>query len=74
MPKSHSYIICELAKVLKQKSLVYNAEQVACGGAKRYLGYTEKMRPGFEYYLSCGYEKIQGERYLQTPEQINKFM
>ncbi|MCA1760976.1 MAG: DUF169 domain-containing protein [Bacteroidales bacterium] len=73
-PQSWSCIICELAKVRKGKSLVYDAERVACGGAKRYLGYTEKMRPGFEYFLSCGNEKIKGERYLQTPEQVNKFM
>jgi uncharacterized protein (DUF169 family) len=74
IPKGRSCIICELAKVRKGKSLVYNAERVACGGAKRYLGYTQKMRPGFEYFLSCGNEKIEGERYLQTPEQVNKFM
>lgn len=74
IPKSRSCIICELAKVRKGKTLVYNAERIGCGGAKRYLGYTEKMRPGFEYFLSCGNEKIEGERYLQTPEQVNDFM
>lgn len=73
-PRGWNCIICELAKVRKGKSLVYNAERVMCGGAKRYLGYTEKIRPGFEYFLSCGNEKIKGERYLQTPEQVNGFM
>lgn len=74
IPKGRSCIICELAKVRKGKSLVFNAERIGCGGAKRYLGYTEKMRPGFEYFLSCGNEKIEGERYLQTPEQVTDFM
>ncbi len=73
-PQGWNCIICELAKVRKGKSLVYDAERVACGGAKRYLGYTERMRPGFEYFLSCGNEEMEGERYLQTPEQVNQFM
>lgn len=73
-PKGRSCIICELAKVRNGKSIVYNAERVACGGARRYLGYTEIMRPGFEYFLSCGNDEIEGERYLQTPEQTKEFM
>ena len=73
-PAGWSCIICELAKVRKGISLVYDAERVVCGGAKRYLGYTSKMRPGFEYFLSCGNSDIEGERYLQTPGQVNEFM
>ena len=73
-PKGHSCIICELAKVRNGKSVLYNAERVKCGGAKRYLGYTEKMRPGFEYFLSCGNLLTEGERYLRTPEQVKEFM
>jgi uncharacterized protein (DUF169 family) len=73
-PKGWSCIICELAKVRSGSSLVYNADRVQCGGAKRYLGYTDKMRPGFEYFLSCGNEKMEGERYLRTPEQVKEFM
>ena len=73
-PKGHTCIICELAKVRNGKSLVFNAERVSCGGAKRYLGYTERMRPGFEYFLSCGNDTMEGERYLRTPEQVNEFM
>ena len=73
-PKGHCCIICELAKVRNGKSVVYNAERVKCGGAKRYLGYTEKMRPGFEYFLSCGNIHTEGERYLRTPELVKEFM
>ena len=73
-PKGWSCIICELAKVRTGKSLVYNADRVTCGGARRYLGYTEKMRPGFEYFLSCGNEKTEGERYLQSPELVKEYM
>jgi uncharacterized protein (DUF169 family) len=67
-------MICELEKVRNGRSLVYDAKRIMCGGAKRYLGYTEKMRSGFEYFLSCGNEQIEGERYLRTPEQVKEFM
>lgn len=73
-PKGWSCVICELAKVRIGSSVVYNADRVQCGGAKRYLGYTDKMRPGFEYFLSCGNEKMEGERYLQTPELVKEYM
>jgi hypothetical protein len=73
-PKGWSCIIYELAKVRSGSSVVYNAERIQCGGAKRYLGYTDKMRPGFEYFLSCGNEKMEGERYLRTPELVKEYM
>jgi uncharacterized protein (DUF169 family) len=73
-PKGWNCIICELSKVRRGQSLVFNAERISCGGAKRYLGYTEKMRPGFEYFLSCGNDQTEGERYLRTPEQVKEFM
>jgi len=72
--KGRSCIICELAKVRNGRSIVFDDERVMCGGARRYLGYTEKMRPGFEYFLSCGNSQIEGERYLRTPELVKEFM
>lgn len=72
--KEWSCIICELAKVRSGKSLVYNSERIKCGGAKRYLGYTDKLRPGFEYFLSCGNEEMEGERYIRTPEMVKELM
>ena len=72
--KRWSCIICELAKVRSGRSLVYNDERVKCGGAKRYLGYTDKMRPGFEYFLSCGNNEMEGERYIRTPEMVKELM
>jgi uncharacterized protein (DUF169 family) len=73
-PRGWSCVICELAKVRRGTSLMFNSERIRCGGAKRYLGYTDKMRPGFEYFLSCGNEKTEGERYLQTPDLVKEFM
>lgn len=73
-PRGRSCLICELTKVRKGRSIYYNEGSLACGGARRYLGYTDKMRPGFEYFLSCGNEEMEGERYLRTPEMVNEFM
>ena len=70
----HRCMICELAKVRNGKPLVFDADRIKCGGARRYLGYTDKMRPGFEYFLSCGNDQLEGERYLRTPELVREFM
>jgi uncharacterized protein (DUF169 family) len=72
--KKRSCIIGELAKVRNGESIVYNADLITCAGAKRYLGFTNTIRNGFEYFLSCGNEEIEGERYKQTPEIVLETM
>ncbi len=75
IPKGRSCIICELSKARKGLSLCYEADSIACGGAKRYLGYTSELRPGFEYFLSCGIPgKLEGERYKKSPEIVKEMM
>jgi uncharacterized protein (DUF169 family) len=44
-PKDWNCIICELSKVRKGRSLYFNGGSLGCGGSRRYLGYTDKMRP-----------------------------
>ncbi len=73
-PKGRSCLICELAKVRNGKSLAYSGDSVACQGARKNLGFSDTMRPGFEYFLSCGHEKMEGERYLQSPELVMEFL
>ena len=73
-PSGRSCLICELTKVRNGRSLYYNMDSLACGGARRYLGYTSKMRSGFEYFLSCGNDQLEGERYIRTPEMVKEFM
>jgi uncharacterized protein (DUF169 family) len=68
-------IICQLKKVRSGKSLAFNKESVSCGGGRRYLGFADKLRPEFEYFLSCGIEnKMEGERYIRTPELVKELM
>jgi hypothetical protein len=54
--------------------LFYNADAIACRGARRYLGYSETVMPGFEYFLSCGRKGLEGERYIRTPEMVNQWV
>ncbi len=72
-PKGRSCLIGELAKVRKGQSLYFNLDTLGCGGAKRYLGYNDKIMPDFEYFLSCGIPgKMEGERYVRTPEMVRE--
>jgi hypothetical protein len=74
-PKGRSCLICELAAVRKGKSLAYDKSALRCGGARRYAGYESKMRPDFEYFLSCGIPgEMEGERYIRTPGMVNELM
>ena len=68
-------IICQIQKVRSGESMVFSAESVKCGGARRYLGFDDSIRPNFEYFLSCGIEnKMEGERYIRTPELVLDLM
>jgi uncharacterized protein (DUF169 family) len=68
-------LICQLQKVRSGISLAFNSESVKCGGAKRYLGFADKIRPNFEYFLSCGIEnEMEGERYIRTPQLVEDLM
>ena len=73
-PKGRSCLICELAKVRNGKSLFFNVDNVACMGGRRYLGFNRQTRAGFEYFLSCGNESMEGERYKRTPELVLELM
>ena len=74
-PAGHRCFICELAAVRKGKSLAFDKDSVSCGGGKRYLGFTQEIMPNFEYFLSCGIEgKLEGERYIKSPELVRILM
>jgi hypothetical protein len=74
-PKGWSCIISELAAIRKGEQYYYEADAIGCAGAKRYLGYSDKIRPNFEYFLSCGIPyKMEGERYKINPEVVLEMM
>ncbi len=74
-PKDHRCIVADLQRVRHGTSLKFEAETIGCGGGKRYLGFSETMRPEFEFFLSYGLPgRLEGERYKKSPELVNKVM
>ena len=74
-PSEHRCLIDDLIKVRKGESLCFSGESIGCGGGKRYLGFTEKLGPNFEYFLSCGIPgMMQGERYKKSPELVKEVL
>jgi hypothetical protein len=67
-PAAHQCMIGVLARVRKGTSLCFDTDSIGCAGGKRYTGFHDELRPGFEYFLSCGLPgKFEGERYKKTP-------
>ena len=68
-------VIGALMEVRNGRSLSFNANSIGCFGGRRYLGFTENLRPDFEYFLSCGIpDKMEGERYKKSPELVKKII
>ncbi len=64
-------LIGNLERVRQGHTFVYNAKTSGCLGGKRYTGFSDKLRPNFEYFLSCGIPgKLEGERYKKNPELV----
>ena len=70
-PAGHRCIFADLVKVRTGQSLCFDAQAIGCFGGQRYLGFSDKLMPTFEYFLSCGIPgKLEGERYKKTPEIV----
>jgi len=68
-------IIGALMDVRQGSSLTLNVNSIGCFGGRKYLGFAEKIRPNFEYFLSCGIPgRLDGERYKKTPEMVRNIM
>jgi hypothetical protein len=64
-------LIGNLNRVRDGFSFVYDAKTPGCVGGKRYSGFSTKLRPKFEYFLSCGIPgEIEGERYKKSPDLV----
>jgi hypothetical protein len=68
-------IMGALVKVRDGHSFAFAADAVGCLGGKRYLGFSDKLAPDFEYFLSCGIPgKTEGERYKKSPEMVKEYL
>jgi hypothetical protein len=55
--------------------MAFGIDSLGCGGARRYLGFADSLRPNFEYFLSCGIPgEMKGERYKKSPEIVRTIM
>jgi uncharacterized protein (DUF169 family) len=73
--KGRRCVICDLAQVRNGRSLRFDVDSVGCTGGKRYLGFTQTLRPNFEYFLSCGIPgELEGERYKKSPELVREYL
>jgi uncharacterized protein (DUF169 family) len=74
-PQGQPCVICRLAQVRAGTSLAFDVDAVGCSGGKRYLGFAPGLRPGFEYFLSCGIPgEMEGERYKKSPELVQELL
>ena len=75
IPKEHRCFLADLALVRQGKSLRFDEYTIGCPGGKKYLGFTDKVAPDFEHFLSCGIPgKLEGERYKKSPELVKEFL
>ncbi len=68
-------LIGNLKRVRQGYPFVYNATTPGCSGGKRYTGFSQTLRPNFEYFLSCGIPgELEGERYKRDPELVKQYL
>jgi hypothetical protein len=71
----HHCLIAELQRVRQGKIQAFTVETLQCNGAKRYLGFTQKIRSNFNHFLSYGIPGVVvGERYKKSPEIVDQVM
>lgn len=71
----HRCLICNLNRVRQGHTFVYNSEIPGCPGGQRYAGFSQTLRPNFEYFLSCGIPgEMEGERYKKSPGLVKEFL
>jgi len=68
-------IMAELTRARRGEPLRFDADSFGCAGGRRYAGFDERLRPDFEYFLSCGIPgRMEGERYKKTPEIVRDLL
>jgi hypothetical protein len=73
--KEYRCLISFYKRVFAGESLKFSDASIGCFGGKRYAGFSDSIRPNFEYFLSCGIPgKMEGERYKKSPELVKSIM
>jgi uncharacterized protein (DUF169 family) len=72
-PSGWRCFVCDLARVRKGTSLVFDRTSVTCSGGLFYLGYDTQRSENFRYFLSSGKPGVvEGERYKKSPEIVDQ--
>jgi len=72
-PAGWRCLVCDLARVRKGNSLVFDRTSITCSGGLFYLGYDTQRSENFRYFLSSGKPGVvEGERYKKTPEIVDE--
>lgn len=68
-------VIEMLPLVIEGGTLCLSGKSRMCGGARRYMGFSDEIpRSDFEYFLSHGIPgKVEGERFKKSPELVREF-
>jgi uncharacterized protein (DUF169 family) len=68
-------LIEALSDVRRGTGLCFDAGSIGCPGGKRYAGFADRLRPNFEYFLSCGIPgQMEGERYKKSPDLVREVL
>jgi hypothetical protein len=68
-------LICDLSQARAGQSLRFDGDTVRCSGGRRYLGFTQSLRPNFAHFLSCGIPgELEGERYKKSPALVDEYL
>ena len=58
----------------KGETVYFDAQHAGCFGGGYYMGFQPTPMPNIEYFLSCGIPgKMEGERYIKTPEVARRY-
>jgi hypothetical protein len=74
VPGSDPCVVSMLPHIRQGNTLTLSSKSRMCGGAKRYLGFSERVgMKDFEYFLSYGIPgKLEGERYKKSPDLVRE--
>lgn len=70
--RGDSCMISELKAAQEGETVVFNKTSIRCPGGRRYSGFSKSLRSDFRYFLSCGSDGGEGERYKKTPELVDE--
>jgi Uncharacterised ArCR, COG2043 len=68
-------VVASFQRVRQGYTFVYGEDSPGCRGWRRYTGFSQALRPQFEFFLSCGISReIEGERVKKSPDPVHSYL